>query len=139
MKARRQFIRKMAGLAALATIGKKVSASGKDPAQMRETAPGNFAHVVFFWLNEQTDAVRNQLLNEMKYIDKIDVIRTKHIGTPADTDRSVIDNTWSCSLVLTFDSGKEQEIYQEHPAHVAFVEKASHLWSKVLVYDSIKV
>ncbi|MEC7471585.1 MAG: Dabb family protein, partial [Pseudomonadota bacterium] len=27
--------------------------------------------------------------------------------------------------------------YQTHPLHVKFVEQCSHLWSKVVVYDSV--
>ncbi len=54
------------------------------------------------------------------------------------TDRDVIDNTYSYSMVITFDSKKEHDIYQEHPAHKKFIENASSLWDKVLVYDSVK-
>ena len=66
------------------------------------------------------------------------MIKTRHIGTPAATDRDVIDNTWSYSLILAFDSKEKQDIYQSHQAHLKFIENASSLWEKVLVYDSIK-
>ena len=67
----------------------------------------------------------------------MDVIKTQHIGSPADTDRAVIDNTYSYSLVLSFDSKKEHDIYQEHQFHKDFIANASELWTKVQVYDSV--
>lgn len=74
----------------------------------------------------------------MKFIDNVEVIKTKHVGTPADTDREVIDSTYSYSLILSFDSKKEHDIYQEHPLHKNFINNASSLWERVLVYDSVK-
>jgi len=31
----------------------------------------------------------------------------------------------------------DHDIYQEYPAHRAFIENASHLWTRVQVYDSV--
>ena len=72
-----------------------------------------------------------------KFIDHVDMIKSQHIGTPAGTDRPVIDNSWTFSLILSFDSKKEQDKYQEHQLHKDFIANASSLWDKVLVYDSI--
>jgi hypothetical protein len=89
---------------------------------------------------DDTQEVSKKFEHELRqFIDHVDEIKTSHIGTPADTDRDVIDNTWSYSLVLSFDSKKEQDIYQGHQAHLKFIENASSLWEKVLVYDSIKI
>jgi len=33
------------------------------------------------------------------------------------------------------DSATDQDSYQGHATHKAFVEKYSHLWAKVVVYD----
>ena len=114
MKARRQFIRKLGGMTAffaLTTPGKAGTAlSQKGRTKELE---GNFVHVVFFWLIDNTRETKEKFFDEVKkFIDNVDVIKTKHIGTPADTDRDVIDNTWSYSLVLSFESIKEQDIYQ---------------------------
>jgi len=101
---------------------------------------GNFVHIVFFWLIDDNPETKNKLFSELKkFIDHVDVIKTKHIGKPADTDREVIDNTYSFNLVLSFESKKEHDIYQEHQLHKDFIENASYLWKKVLVYDSVKV
>ena len=134
MKERRRFIKRLGGITALLTLGSTARANENVvPAQ------GTFFHVVFFWLINDSQDVSKKFEHELRqFIDHVDEIKTSHIGTPADTDRDVIDNTWSYSLVLSFDSKKEHDIYQDHQHHKQFIENASTLWEKVLVYDSIK-
>lgn len=140
MKARRQFIRKIGGLAAFFTLSAQGRAGTRFTKGENTNEPaGNFLHIVFFWLTDDSHETRKKFFGELKkFIDHVDVIKTRHIGTPADTDRDVIDNTWSYSLVLSFESKKEHDIYQEHQLHKDFIENASSLWEKVLVYDSVK-
>jgi len=129
---RRTFLKKLGGLAAVLAIPASLKA-GKP-----ETMEGNFLHMVFFWLKNDEDKTKKAFLTELrKFIDHVDMIRSQHIGTPADTDREVIDNTYSFSLILSFDSKKEHDEYQEHQLHKDFIANASSLWTKVLVYDSI--
>ena len=40
---------------------------------------------------------------------------------------------------MLFDDEAGQKTYQDHPIHQAFVKNNSHLWAKVLVYDSLDV
>ena len=104
-----------------------------------KTIEGSFIHTVFFWLNSPDDqAAQAQFLQELtSFIDEMDMIIGKHIGKPAGTDRSVIDSTYTFSLILTFANKADQDAYQDHPRHHQFVENAKTLWSKVQVYDSI--
>lgn len=135
MKTRRKFISRLGGMAALLSLGGLAKAS-----EHRPETQGKFCHVVFFWLIDASEEVNKKFEHELrKFIAQVDVIRTSHIGKPAPTDRDVIDNTWSYSLILSFDSKKEQDLYQEHQAHLTFIDNASSLWKKVLVYDSIKI
>ena len=143
MKARRNFIRKLGGIAALLSLGSAAKAmENHNPGASAGTGKeleGGFFHMVFFWLVNDTPEVMKQFLKELKdFVGQVEEIKKVHIGPPADTDRDVIDNTYSYSLVVTFDSKKEHDIYQEHTAHQKFIENASSLWKKVLVYDSIK-
>jgi hypothetical protein len=140
MKQRRLFIRKLGGVAALLALAAPGRAHmSKTTVKMAEELEGNFVHVVFFWLVDDAKETREKFLSELlTFIDNMDLIKTRHIGTPADTDREVIDNTWSYSLVLSFDSKKEHDIYQEHQLHKDFIENASSLWTRVQVYDSVK-
>ncbi len=111
----------------------------KPNIEKTEEPEGSFVHVVFFWLVDETKETHKKFMGELrKFIDNVDLIRTKHIGAPADTDREVIDSTWSYSLILSFDSKKEHDLYQEHPLHKTFIENASSLWTRVQVYDSVK-
>ena len=143
MKTRRKFISKLGGLVAFITLSSHTrtatSNTGIEKQVKSSELEGNFVHMVFFWLVNNDQRTRNRFLSELRFIDNVEVIRAKHIGTPADGDRDVVDSSWSVSLVLTFDSKKDQDIYQEHELHLAFIERASSLWNRVLVYDSVKV
>jgi hypothetical protein len=143
MKKRRQFLKRLGGMTALLAMGgagktlKGAEAPGNDLTKEQE---GDFVHVVFFWLVDDKPETGKKFLNELrKFIDNVELIKTSHIGSPADTDRPVIDSTWSYSLILSFESKKEQDLYQAHKLHKAFIENASSLWTKVQVYDSIKI
>lgn len=97
-----------------------------------------FVHHVYFWLkNEGSAEDRKKLLEGLKTLKAIDVIRTFHIGKPANTNREVIDTSYAFSLLMIFDSAEDEATYQVHPIHKKFIENHAHLWSKVIVYDSI--
>jgi hypothetical protein len=51
----------------------------------------------------------------------------------------VVDATYSASEILFFDDVAGQNVYQGHPIHKEFVDKCSHLWERVVVYDTIAV
>lgn len=99
---------------------------------------GDFAHTVYFWLNnpDNQDDRKAFEASLTKFIDQSPYITTKHIGVPAKTDRDVIDNSYTYSLLLTFKDKATQDQYQEEAAHKQFIAESSNLWSKVLVYDS---
>ncbi|MEN8227571.1 MAG: Dabb family protein [Bacteroidota bacterium] len=143
MKTRRNFITKLGSLTALFALSSTRIVTGTERTATSfdsEVGNGKFIHVVFFWLVNDHKETTTRFLGELrKFIDNVDLIKTKHIGSPADTNREVIDSTYSYSLILSFDSEKEQELYQEHHLHKAFIENASSLWEKVLVYDSLEI
>ena len=100
---------------------------------------GSFVHVVFFWLkNADNKKERKQFENNLNtFIKGIDYIRSTHVGTPAGTDRTVVDNSYTYCLIVSFDSKKDHDAYQEHGLHKKFIEDTAALWEKVQVYDSI--
>lgn len=109
----------------------------KNPEKEMETQ-GNFAHTVFFWLkNPNNESDRGAFEKSLTYfIKNSQFIKTRHIGVPAATSRDVIDHSYTYSLLLTFENKADQDQYQEEPLHKKFIEESSHLWEKVLVYDS---
>ncbi len=144
MKARRKFIRNLGGMAALLALSSSSRANKPDRTTniqgYSKELEGGFFHIVFFWLINDTPEVKDKFLRELKdFVGQVEEIKKVHIGPPANTNREVIDNTYSYNLVVTFDSKKEHDIYQDHAAHKKFIENASSLWEKVLVYDSVKV
>ena len=96
-----------------------------------------FIHHVFFWLNDNNDSNRTQLIEGLQKLSSVATIQQFHIGVPAATDRGVIDNSYSVSWMLLFGSAEDQDSYQVDPIHVDFVKTCSHLWNKVVVFDSI--
>jgi hypothetical protein len=97
------------------------------------------AHHVFFWLkNPDSIADRDALIEGVRALGAIPGIRALHVGVPADVPpRPVIDGSYSVSELLLFDSVEDQNAYQTHPLHQAFVARFSPLWAKVVVYDAI--
>jgi hypothetical protein len=98
-------------------------------------------HHVFFWLkNPDSKEDLNQLIEGLKTLRKIESIRKLHIGIPASTEkRDVVDSSFSASELMFFDDVEGQNIYQVHPIHKKFIAECSHLWEKVIVYDSLDV
>jgi hypothetical protein len=97
-----------------------------------------FVHTVFFWLkNPDNAAEKAQLEAGLRSISEIDTIKTAYIGQPAATNRGVIDASYSFSITFIFQNDTDQDVYQTHPIHLAFVDSCKHLWEKVIVYDAV--
>lgn len=126
---RRNFVKNVSlATAATATFG---TAEAK-------TAKELFVHHVYFFLkNPNNEADKTKLLEGLEKLSKVPTIRMVHIGSPASTNRSVIERGYSVSWLCFFDNLEEQEVYQKHPIHLKFVEDYSYLWEKVIVYDSV--
>jgi hypothetical protein len=128
-KTRRQFLQN-AGLATLASI----SPLAAEPEKTKEL----FIHHVYFYLKNPNNAQDEaKLLEGLKKLAKVPTIQYVHIGTPATTNRSVIVKDYTFSWMCFFKNIIEEEIYQTHPIHLDFIKEYSHLWEKVIVYDSV--
>ncbi|HKJ48181.1 MAG TPA: Dabb family protein [Christiangramia sp.] len=98
----------------------------------------NFTHVVYFWLNNPDSSQdRANFENSLKkFLNQSKYAKTKFIGIPAESDREVVDDSFTYSIILSFSSKEEQDKYQKEPAHLKFIEESEDLWKKVIVYDS---
>jgi hypothetical protein len=108
--------------------------------RMTTTSLGTqLVHHVFFWLKDPANiADRDALIQGVRGLAAIPGIRALHVGVPADVPpRPVIDGSYSVSEMLLFDTVEDQNAYQAHPLHQAFIARYSPLWSKVVVYDTI--
>lgn len=128
---KRSFFKKAS--AAIAALGLAPVA-----AVSQDKLPGRFVHMVFFWMKDPADekTIRSFMKGTQAFFEKVDVIKTYHIGNPAGTPREVVDNSYQVCLVVTFDSKEDQDIYQAHQAHLDYIESYKHLWDRVQVYDS---
>ena len=92
-------------------------------------------HSVYFWLKEEASAESFEAA--LKKLVKISEIQDAKIGKPASTtERPVTDHSFSFSLILTFTSTADHDVYQDHPDHHVFVNQCKEMWAKVVVYDS---
>jgi hypothetical protein len=116
-------------------------ASGMSFLPMENKAKKQLVHHVFFWLkNRESKEDLNKLLEGLRTLEKIESVRKIYIGVPASTEqRPVVDSSYSASELIFFDDVAGQDAYQVHPIHEKFVEQYSHLWEKVIVYDSVDV
>jgi len=95
-----------------------------------------FIHSVYFWL--KPDLTPEQLAAfeaGMRSLGTIEPVKSIAIGKPAGTDRSVVERSYSYALIEQFDDQAGQDIYQDHPVHLAFIERCSSLWTRVQVFD----
>lgn len=94
-----------------------------------------FVHTVYFWLKPDiTGAERGEFTRRGKALTKIPSVKHGWFGAPADTDRPVIDRSYSFGLVVVFDNAADHDAYQANPVHDAFRELAP-LWTRVKIYD----
>lgn len=98
-------------------------------------------HHVFFWLKNPDSATdRDKVIEGLKTLRNIPLIKELYIGTPAATEqRAVVDSSWQVSELMFFEDLEAQDGYQEHPLHQAFIRDCGPLWSKVLVYDATNI
>lgn len=104
----------------------------------QEMKRADFKHTVFFWLNNPDSKADREAFEKSikKFIDSSEFLQTKYVGTPADTDREVIDNSYTYCLMVSFANKEDHDKYQAEDAHKLFIEESASLWEKVLVYDS---
>jgi hypothetical protein len=132
---RRSFLK--AGLASAAVINFTTLAKATEKKSMKKNM---FIHHVYFWLkNPGSKEDQAKLVKGLEALSKVGTIKMFHIGKPADTNREVIDRSYSISWMLIFDNAADQASYQTDPIHLKFVEDCSSLWSRVVVYDSVDV
>ena len=99
-----------------------------------------FIHHVYFWL-KNTDSAEDTaaLVAGLEKLAACTPIQQYHIGKPAATSRDVIDGSYAVSWCTFFANKNDQDNYQIDPIHLHFIDTCQHLWSKVVVYDSVDV
>lgn len=134
---RRTFIGK--GAAAAGAVLTTASTFGAIPAADATRPP--IVHHVFFWLKNPASADdRDQLVAGLKTLAGIPLIKELYVGILANTEkRDVVDASWQVSELMFFNDLQAQASYQQNPIHLDFVKNYSHLWEKVVVFDTMNL
>lgn len=129
---RRKFI--LASLTAVSTTG-LLSCADTSKA---ESKSGTIIHSVYFWLKEGITAEEEaDFLNFFETLRKVPDIQTLEYGKPAATHpRPVVDNSFSYNLIVTFANMEAINVYENHPIHLAAIDKYQKYWTKVEVRDT---
>ncbi len=95
-----------------------------------------FIHSVYFWLREDlTDEQRAAFREGVESLTTMPTVKSGFVGTPAATDRPVIDRSYSVGLVVNLGDLAGHDAYQTHPIHLAFLDQFKTFWTKVQIYD----
>jgi len=129
---RRKFIKNAAGTAvAGGLLGSALPALAKEKEMV--------VHYVLFWLREDlSEQEVKDFAGFFEELKKVPTIHSLHYGPAATThQRDVVDNSFSYNLLVTFKSMDDINTYEDHPIHLAAIEKYSKNWTKVVVHDSL--
>jgi hypothetical protein len=96
-----------------------------------------FVHAVYFWLKpELTDAQRSAFDEGVRALATIESVRHAFLGTPATTNRPIIDRTYSRAAIFVFDDLAGHDVYQAHATHDRFRDHSAPLCQRIQIYDS---
>ncbi len=98
-----------------------------------------FLHLVYFWLRERGEPgdAEALLAGIRRSLPQIPGVLRLEAGTPAGTERDVVDNSYGVALLVNFANGAAHDVYQDHPDPLKFIEECRPLWSRVLAYDTV--
>jgi hypothetical protein len=93
-------------------------------------------HNVYFWLQNDLDHKDLAAFEQgLKALTNDPFVKSGYYGKPADTHRSVVENSYTYGLVLLFDALIAHDQYQKGAVHLKFVEDHASKWTKVVVHD----
>lgn len=132
---RRKFIKNVAATAVTGSILTGTITETMASKKEKEV----IAHYVLFWLKDDlTEKEVNDFTGFFEELKSIPNIKSLHYGPPANThQRDVVDNSFSYNLLVYFDTMEDVDTYENHPIHLAAIDKYSKNWTKVVVHDSV--
>lgn len=77
-----------------------------------------FVHHVHFWLNNKADLPK--LIEGLKTLGDISLVKDIHVGIPADTHRDVVERSYDASLLMFFKNQADHDAYQDDADHHVF-------------------
>lgn len=108
----------------------------KSAARDENPASAMMIHTVFFWLKPNLTAEQLAKFDDgVRSLARIASVEAAYFGKPSETDRPVIDRTYSFGLTILFKNREAHDAYQLDPLHLAFTEGCRALWNRVVIYD----
>lgn len=93
-------------------------------------------HNVYFWLKDTLDEMGTAEFEEgLAALTADEYAVSGYFGKPADTNRDVVENSYSFGLVLVFPDMAAHDRYQSGASHLRFLDVNMDKWTKVVVYD----
>ena len=136
MKNRRSFLKK--SVAAVSVLAVPALVKPTQATEMKIKLENSFLHHVYFWLKEpKNEAACKRFEEGLRLLVTIPEIKMYHIGKAVQSDREVVDDSFSYSYLAVFDNAADQDHYQTHPTHLKFIDEYGDLWEKVVVYDAL--
>lgn len=96
-----------------------------------------FSHVVIFWTDPTSEDATDKLIaGARQYLSKIPGVLHFHVGKMSPSERPVVEQGYQVGLNILFENKGAEQVYQSHPLHMEFLEKAFRPnCIRVVVYD----
>lgn len=116
-------------------------ASCAAPALHTQPGSGKLVHVVAFWLKPGAPAdvvakMRDCYLNRVAR--EVPGVEAAWVGKPQGSERSVVDDSFSCMSVVRFTDAAAEARWQTHPVHDELKRVFEPHLDRVVVYDFVE-
>lgn len=95
-------------------------------------------HHVYFWLKEEHKNPQDRAIFEkgLDSLFRVEGVKGGRWAVPAKVmERPVVDQSWDYATTMQFANTQDQDAYQVHPDHNAFIDTCKHMWERVQVRD----
>lgn len=104
---------------------------------MNQPAPP-LTHCVFFSLKDNSAEKCQALIDDCyRLLTRPEGLISLYAGgRDEELKRPVNDDQFDVALVVVFESRAAHDVYQDHPAHVEFIDTNKENWTTVRVFDA---
>ena len=112
------------------------SSSDKDSNDESTALENPFIHTAYFWFKEGASEERKTaMIKDTENLRKIASVKGLFYGSPAATDRPVVEKSYDFAVVVHFEDLTGHDAYQNDQIHLDLLANHSDLWSRVMVTD----
>lgn len=111
------------------------------PGPNTQAGSGKLVHVVAFWLKPSAPkdlVARMRDFYLARVVREVPGVESAWIGLPQPSDRSVVDDSFSCMSIVRFASAAAEVGWQTHPVHDELRKLFEPHLDRVVVYDFVE-